>query len=409
MMNKRKIINDPLYGFIHIPSELVFDIIEHPYFQRLRHIKQLGMTGMVYPGALHTRFHHALGATHLMHQAIEILRAKGNTIDEAEAEAAIIAILLHDIGHGPFSHALEYSLNFRVSHEALSVMFMQRLDAHFSGKLALARAIFSNNYHKPFLHELVSSQLDIDRLDYLNRDSFFTGVQEGIIGAERLLKMLDVHDNHLVVEEKGIYSVEKFLIARRLMYWQVYLHKTVICAEMMLVKVLQRAKQLLQQGHPVFASPALSLFLQNQFTLDDFEQQPHLLDTFALLDDTDVMAAIKAWQYHTDPVLSLLAAGLTNRRLLRIHLEKQPPNPQIIEQLTQKAMKYYGLSEADAAYLVFADTTSNSAYTYSGSRINIAYKNGDILDITDASDYHNLAKLATPVVKYYYCYPKTLH
>lgn len=405
-MNKKKIINDPVYGFIQIPYEIIFDLLEHPYFQRLRRIKQLGLSSYVYPGAVHTRFHHAMGAMHLMTQATEVLRSKHIDIDPTEAEAATIAILLHDVGHGPFSHALEHSLVSQLSHEDLSVLFMERLNNHFKGRLSLAISIFQGDYPKPYLHELVSSQLDMDRMDYLNRDSFFSGVDEGAIGFERIIKMLDVRNNHIVVEHKGIYSVEQFLIARRLMYWQVYLHKTVVAAEAMLVKLLQRAKELSNQGEHLFASPALRLFLENDFTLNDFIEQPHLLDQFALLDDTDIEVATKVWQQHPDKILSFLANGLSNRRLLKIEMSTQPIDEQLVQEHRNSLIEKMQLTEHEANYLVFTDSTSNSAYSYKGTQINIAFKDGTTQKITEASDYLNIAALAMPVTKYYMCCPK---
>ncbi|MFK7906135.1 MAG: HD domain-containing protein [Chitinophagales bacterium] len=406
-MNKKKIINDPVYGFLNIPHKMVFNLIEHPHFQRLRRIQQLGLTSLVYPGALHTRFHHALGATHLMKQAIEVLRAKKVKINQEEGKAAITAILMHDIGHGPFSHALEHSIVTNVPHEMLSLLFMQRLNKEFGGRLDLAIQIFKGEYHKSFLHELVSSQLDMDRLDYLNRDSFFTGVQEGVIGFDRIIKMLAVRDNHLVVEEKGIYSIEKFLIARRLMYWQVYLHKTVIAAELMLLKILQRAKQLIQEGHNLSATPPLLYFLQSDFTLQNFEENPEILEQFALLDDTDILVGIKVWQfYKKDVVLSELCKGVLSRKLLKIELGKEPISPNKLKKYQEITAKKYKISLEDAAYLVFADKTSNSAYTHKGSQINILYKNETIKNITEASDYLNIEMLASPVVKHYICYPE---
>ncbi len=408
-MNKKKIINDPVYGFLNIPHKMVFNLIEHRYFQRLRHIQQLGLTSLVYPGALHTRFHHALGATHLMKQAIEGLRAKKVKINQEEGKAAITAILMHDIGHGPFSHALEHSIVTNVSHEMISLLFMERLNKEFGGRLDLAIQIFKGEYHKAFLHELVSSQLDMDRLDYLSRDSFFTGVQEGIVGSDRIIKMLAVRDNHLVVEEKGIYSIEKFLIARRLMYWQVYLHKTVIAAELMLMKILQRAKKLIQEGHSLFATPSLLFFLQNDFVLQDFIENPEILDQFALLDDTDILAGIKVWQsYEDDVVLSELCKGVLQRKLLKIELGKETIDSQKVEEYTQIVAKKYKISLEDASYLVFVGETSNSAYTHKGSQINILYKDGSTKNITAASDYFNLEMLANPVVKHYICYPEVV-
>ncbi len=404
-MNKKKIINDPVYGFVTLPYEIIFDLIEHPYFQRLRHIQQLGLTSYVYPGALHTRFHHAIGATHLMTQAIKVLRSKGVVITKKEAKAVTIAILMHDIGHGPFSHALEYSLVANVHHEELSILFMEQLNEQFKGKLSLAIEIFKGDYEKHFLHELVSSQLDLDRLDYLKRDSFFTGVQEGVIGSERIIKMLNERENHLVVEHKGIYSIEKFIIARRLMYWQVYLHKTVLVAEIMLLKVLERAKELVRQGIDVFAPPYFRFFLEKDYHLDDFKNNESILQQFAQLGDADIFTSIKVWQQHEDTVLSELSKRIVNRKLLKIRLSNRAFSNKRFEELTQKAMQIYQISEHEASYLVFKDKIYNSAYTYEGTQINILHKNGKVQNILNASDL-NLDSLTKPVVKHYMCYPK---
>ena len=322
--NKNKIINDPVYGFIPIKSERLFDLIEHPFIQRMRHIRQLGLAELVFPGAIHTRFHHALGATHLMGEALEILRAKGVELTDQEIESAQIAILLHDTGHGPFSHALEETLLNNVRHESLSFLFMKELNRQFGGELDLAIRIFQNTYPKKFLHQLVSSQLDIDRLDYLNRDSFFTGVREGAIGTDRIIAMLNVEKGHLVVEEKGIYNIENFLNARRLMYWQVYLHKTNVSAERMLVNIVKRAQYLASSGEPVPASESLSLFLNNRFSLDDFAEKKNILRAFGELDDYDVWGAIKNWQSNRDPVLARLCQMLLNRTLFQIKLSTVP-------------------------------------------------------------------------------------
>jgi len=406
-VNKKKIINDPVYGFLSISYEMVFDLIEHPYFQRLRYIQQLGLSALVYPGALHTRFHHALGATHLMKQAIEVLMNKDVDISPQEAKAVTIAILLHDIGHGPFSHALEHSL-VNVSHETLSLLFMNKLNDEFEGKLSLAIQIFKGEHPKSYLHELVSSQLDMDRLDYLNRDSFFTGVQEGVIGFDRIIKMLDVRNNQLVVEYKGIYSIEQFLIARRLMYWQVYLHKTVLCAEVLLVKILQRAKELAQNGEDLFAPPSLKLFLQNNYQHSDFETNTEVFEAFAGLGDAEIITSIKTWQYHSDFVLSRLSKSLINRKLPKIQLSQEAVSEEYYNDLLQKVKKQYRITDNEATYFVFKSSTSNSAYTYKGSQINILYRNGVVKNIVDASDYANLQSLAAPVVKHYLCFPKDL-
>ena len=407
-MNKKKIINDPVYGFISIPTDLVFDLIEHPYFQRLRYIKQLGMTHLVYPGALHTRFHHALGAMHLMGMAIETLRNKGYQISDEEEEAVVIAILLHDVGHGPFSHALEQSIVQGISHEDISAMLMGKLNAQFSGRLSMAIQIFNGDYPRAFLHQLVSSQLDMDRMDYLNRDSFFTGVSEGVISSDRIIKMLNVKDDQITIEEKGIYSIEKFLIARRLMYWQVYLHKTVIAAEQLLAKILTRSRELVLNGTRVFATRALDHFLKRPISRDAFMNEDHHLETFATLDDTDIMAAVKEWMHHPDPVLSKLCKNLIHRDLYKVDITNEPPNEEFIEKLTKRAMAKYRLSRHEASYFVFEDTIRNNAYRPGDGKIMILMKDGGIKDIALASDNSNLEALAKTVKKYIVCYKKDL-
>jgi HD superfamily phosphohydrolase len=407
-LNKKKIINDPVYGFISIPTELIFDLIEHPYFQRLRYIKQVGMTHLVYPGALHTRFHHALGAMHLMGLAIETLRNKGQEISPEEEEAVTIAILLHDIGHGPFSHALEESIVENISHEDISTMIMQRLNLQFNGRLSMAINIFEGNYPHQFLHQLVSSQLDMDRMDYLNRDSFFTGVSEGVISSDRIIKMLNVVDDQVVVEEKGIYSIEKFLIARRLMYWQVYLHKTVIAAEQTLVKILKRSRELAVRGEEVFTTPALSKFLKKPVSRDAFMNEDHCLETFASLDDTDIMAAVKVWAMHDDFVLSKLCKDLIHRDLYKVDITNEPPDKAFISKLTKSAVEKYNISEHEASYFVFEDTIHNKAYKPGDGNIWILMKDGSIKDITAASDNSNLEALAKTVKKHILCYKKEL-
>lgn len=407
-MNKKKIINDPVYGFISIPTDLVYDLIEHRYFQRLRYIKQLGMTHLVYPGALHTRFHHALGAMHLMSLAIETLRYKGQLITQAEEEAVTVAILLHDIGHGPFSHALEQAIIEGVWHEDISVLLMNELNKQFDGRLAMAIEIFNGTYHKNFLHQLVSSQLDMDRLDYLNRDSFFTGVSEGVISSDRIIKMLNVVDDHIVVEEKGIYSIEKFLIARRLMYWQVYLHKTVIAGEQLLCKILKRAKELALSKEELFCTPALNHFLVNTINNQMFIREGDNLETFAGLDDTDVMAAVKIWAGSKDFVLSKLCRDLVHRNLYHTDITNEMPDEAFINELNQKAVKKYGISEYEASYFVFTDEVRNNAYKTDDGSILILMKNGTVKDITAASDNSNLEALKKTVKKYILCYYKEL-
>ena len=407
-MNKKKIINDPVYGFITIPTDLVFDLIEHPWFQRLRYIKQLGMTHLVYPGALHTRFHHALGAMYLMETAIETLRSKGHAITNLEEEAVIIAILLHDAGHGPFSHALEDSIVKNISHEDISSMLMTRLDAQFNGRLKLAIDIFNGTYYRKFLHQLVSSQLDMDRMDYLNRDSFFTGVSEGVISSHRIIKMLNVVNDEIVIEEKGIYSVEKFLIARRLMYWQVYLHKTVIAAEQLLAKILMRSRELTVGGQHVFATPVLDHFLKEPIKREVFLCEDHHLEKFASLDDTDIMAAVKVWLQHPDKVLSTLCENLIERHLYTVEISNEPHDDQFVQLLVKKAMAKYDISENLASYFVFTDIVRNDAYNSGDGKIQILMKNGSVNDITAASDNSNLGALAKTVKKHILCYDKAL-
>ena len=403
--NKKKIINDPVYGFISIPDELIFDVLEHPYMQRLRRIMQLGLSHLVYPGALHTRFHHVLGAMHLMSLAIATIRRKGHEITVDEERAALLAILLHDIGHGPFSHALEYDIVSGVSHEVISGYFIERLTEEFGSNLKNAHAIFKNQYTKPFLYQLVSSQLDMDRLDYLNRDSFYSGVSEGIIGTDRLIEMLNVHDGYLVLEEKAIYSIEKFIVARRLMYWQVYLHKTVVVAENMLIQTLRRAKALIKMGNPLFCSPALQFFLENDITKVDFETNPQVLDYFSRLDDYDIWSSIKVWQDEKDPILSKLAKGLVNRKLFKIEISKTPFSAERISYEKELCATTYGLSMPDVEYFVYQDILTNKAYNQDKENIKLLMKNGETIDLSAASDNLNISALAQPVEKYFLCYP----
>lgn len=409
-MNKKKIINDPVYGFINIPSELIFDLISHPFFQRLRYIKQLGMTHLVYPGALHTRFHHALGAMHLMSLAIDILKSKGHDITAAEEEAATIAILLHDIGHGPFSHALEHSLVKGIHHEDISMLMMERLNIEFNGQLSMAIAVFTGKYPKKFLHQLISSQLDLDRMDYLNRDSFFTGVSEGVISFDRIIKMFNVADDHLVIEEKGIYSIEKFLIARRLMYWQVYLHKTVIAGEQLLVKILKRAKELAVNGEELFATPCLQHFLKNKVTKQEFLTSDIHLTAFARLDDQDIFASVKVWRDHPDRILSLLCNMLVDRQLYKIEITNDEPDKNRIEMIRENTAFSLDISQNDASYFVFTEMISNRAYNTGAvnSTINILMKNKVVTDIAKASDLSNLESLDKTVTKHILCYPRII-
>jgi HD superfamily phosphohydrolase len=405
--NKKKIVNDPVYGFITIQYELLFDIIEHPWFQRLRRIRQLGLTDYVYPGAQHTRFHHALGAMHLMSLAIESLRSKGHEITDEENLAAQAAILLHDIGHGPFSHALENSIVNGLNHEQLSLLFMRKLNTHFEGKLEMAIAIFTDNYHKKFLHQLLSSQLDVDRLDYLNRDSFYTGVAEGTVGSDRIIKMMEVVNGELVLEEKGIYSIEKFLLARRLMYWQVYLHKTVLAAENLLVNMLKRAKYLVQNGEVVFATKGLNYFLNSTNSTNNEILDDEFIEHFSHLDDYDIFAAAKEWMSHTDKILLELSTRLIERKLFKIRIEDQPFKESEIAQL--KALwQLKGNSEQDAFYYIFTGEITNSAYKSGEEKINILLKNGTIRDVRDASDQLRLSVYSESIRKYFLCYPKEI-
>ncbi len=404
-MNKKKIINDPLYGFIHVKSELIFDIISHPWFQRLRNVKQLGLTDLVYPGAVHTRFQHALGALHLMGRVLDNLRFKGVEISNEEYEAAQLAVLLHDIGHGPFSHALEQSLLAGVKHESISYLLMSALNEEFSGELDLTLRIFRNSYPRKFFFQLVSSQLDIDRLDYLNRDCFFSGVQEGRIGVDRIILMLQVHEDQLVVEEKGIYSVENFLNARRLMYWQVYLHKTTVAAERMLVNLIRRAQALIRAGENVAASDSLKLFLENTYSLENLKVHKAALQAFAKLDDHDIMGAIKFWRHHDDRILSILSEKITNRKLFQIILSHEPINKNVLENIRTSVAQKYQTLRAESSYLYSHGTVTNEAYT-EGEKINILTRSGELLDIAQASDLPNIKALSKIVKKNYLCWPK---
>ncbi len=403
--NKKKIFNDPVYGFITIPDEILFDVIEHPYMQRLRRIMQLGLSHLVYPGALHTRFHHVVGATHLMSLAVETIRKKGFEITKEEERAVLLAILLHDIGHGPFSHALEYDIVNNVSHEKISGYFIQELAKGFGEDLERALLIFKNTYSKPFLHQLVSSQLDMDRLDYLNRDSFYSGVSEGIIGSDRLIDMLTVHEGNLVMEEKGIYSIEKFIVSRRLMYWQVYLHKTVVSAEFMLIHALRRAKELIMRGDELFGSPALLFFLQNHITEKEFENNVEVLKNFALLDDYDILGALKIWQHCSDRVLSLLSSGIVNRNLFKIEISREPYSEDRVALEKEIVKSSFKLTDDEVHYFVYTDVLSNKAYNENKQNINLMLKSGEIMDLSKASDNLNISALAQPVEKFFICYP----
>ncbi len=402
--NKLKILNDPIYGFITIPSPLIFDLIEHRYFQRLRRISQMGLSYLVYPGAHHTRFHHALGCMHLMQKAIRVLHFKGIGITPEEEEALYIAILLHDIGHGPFSHAMEHSIVESVSHESISLLFMEKMNADFDGALTLAIQIFKGEYHRNFLHQLISSQLDMDRLDYLKRDSFYTGVAEGNINSERLITMLAVINDELVVEAKGIYSVEKFLLSRRLMYWQVYLHKTSLVAENLLIRVLKRAKELIDKSVALSASEALSFFLQHKITGQNFSSS--VLEIFSKLDDYDIVMAMKEWSASSDVVLSKLSAMIINRDLLKIEISTQPFDVTTEKDKIKKCALLLDISEQEAQYFVFSGTIANQAYHQNKQNINILYESDKIVDIVQATDQFNLEALSKPVTKYFMCYPK---
>ena len=402
--NKLKILNDPIYGFITIPNELLFDIIEHKYFQRLRRISQMGLSYLVYPGAHHTRFHHALGCMHLMQKSVRVLRFKGVEISDEEEEALQIAILLHDIGHGPFSHAMEHSIVEGVSHEKISSLFMQEMNNDFNQRLTLAIKIFNGEYDRKFLCQLISSQLDMDRLDYLKRDSFYTGVAEGNVNSERLISMLNVVNDELMVEEKGIYSVEKFLMARRLMYWQVYLHKTGVVAEQLLIRVLKRAKEIVSEGRELYAGTALTYFLKNRITANNFD--PQTLKIFSRLDDYDIISAMKEWVNDQDFVLSHLCQMIINRDLLKIKLRKTEVQESSLQKHIQRLQERYDISEAEACYFVFSGEISNLAYQSEDQKICILNKNGKVTDVVDASDHFNLRALSIPVTKYYICFPK---
>ena len=398
----RKIINDPVYGFITIDHPLVFEIIAHPYYQRLRRIHQMAFASLVYPGAVHTRLHHSLGAYHLMCNALSELKNKGVEITGEEEVGAKVAILLHDIGHGPYSHALEKKLIKDVHHEDISIMIMQLLNETFNGQLQTAIEIFTGSHPKKFLHQLVSGQLDMDRMDYLSRDAFFTGVSEGVIGYDRILKMLVVHEGELMIEEKAIYSVEKFLVARRLMYWQVYLHKTVVVAEKMLVNIMERAEELLSKGIDIpIASPTLKFFLKEHRPDGNFIRH---LEKFSQLDDTDVMCTIKHWCNHPDPVLARLSRGLTDRKLLKIKFQSEPFSPEVIKEKSNEAAVRLGISEQEANYFVFTGEAVNTTYNPYDERIKILFKDGNVSDISTVDNALIHQHLSSPVKKYYLCH-----
>ena len=402
--NKSKIINDPLHGFLAIPSSLIYDVIQHPYFQRLRRIRQLGMSEWVYPGATHTRFHHALGALNLTIQAVETLQRKGVEITDDEKEGVSLAILLHDIGHGPYSHTLEHTLIQEVHHEAISLQIMERMNHEFGGKLSLAIEIFKGTYsQKPFLSQLISGQLDMDRLDYLLRDSFYTGVSEGIVGADRIIHMLNVNHGNLVVEEKGIYSVEKFLVARRLMYWQVYLHKTVIAADAMLVSILLRARQLAKQGSTLGTYHPLMHFLFKDINASNFDDEA--LDLFLVLDDIDILSSVKQWQFHEDKILSTLCNRLLMRRLPKIKIDLNPISDEMVNLVIQQASGIFGIEDSLASeFFIKRGVLENHAYKTEGGGLRILRKNGIVQDVAEASDNYNLSALKETVTKYYMIY-----
>lgn len=406
----KKIINDPVHGFIDIPNNLAAELIEHRYFQRLRGVKQLGLTYLVYPGAVHTRLQHALGAMHLMKQAIDSLRGKEHEITVQEEEAAICAILLHDIGHGPFSHALEFSIAEGVSHEELSLLMMHQMNREFNGRLSLAIQIFKDEYPKRFLHQLISSQLDVDRLDYLRRDSFFTGVVEGAIGLDRIIKMLEVVDDELVVEAKGIYSIEKFLIARRLMYWQVYLHKTVIAAEQLLIQIFKRARECFAQDVELYATESLLFFLHPKYAnLVSVDNGDELIAQFAQLDDSDISVCLKEWEKSNDFILKNLCRMLNSRSLLKIELNNVPFTDTIVTLKQQELIAQLNIDSQIAEYFVLTHEVSNKAYSPKSQSIKILDKKGVLEGIEVASDVLSSTAFGGETIKYFLCYPKTTY
>jgi len=405
-INKLKIFNDPIYGFITIPNALIYDLIQHPYFQRLRRISQMGLSYLVYPGANHTRFHHALGCMHIMQKAVETLRFKGISISKEEENALYIAILLHDIGHGPFSHAMESSIVEDVHHEAISLLFMNQLDIEFNGQLSLAIKVFKGDYHRKFMLQLISSQLDMDRMDYLKRDSFYSGVAEGNVNSERLIQMMNVVDDVLVIEEKGIYSVEKFLMSRRLMYWQAYLHKTSLVAELILTKVLKRAKELTEKGVLLPCSEPLLFFMQHKITMETFDSET--LDLFSQLDDFDIISALKSWQKQDDFILSSLSKMIINRDLLKIKLSEEKVPAEALHHLKERFALENNITLAEANYFIFKGKIKNQAYSKVAEPIRILKKDKTIEDVVEASDQLNLKSLSKFVTKYYLCFPKQL-
>lgn len=406
MTNERKIVNDPVFGFINIPGGLLYNIISHPLLYRLTRIKQMGLSSVVYPGAQHTRFQHSLGAFHLMSEAIAQLRSKGNEITQEESDGVLAAILQHDIGHGPFSHVLEDTIVKGISHEEISLLFMEKMNKEMNGQLDLAISIFKDEYHKKFLHQLVSGQLDMDRLDYLRRDSFYTGVIEGNIGSARIIKMLDIKDDHLVVESKGIYSIENFLTARRLMYWQVYLHKTSVAYEQMLINSLLRAKELASKGIELFASPALRFFLYNNIDSKEFYRNSTCLENFGQLDDNDIWTALKVWSNHSDKVLSTLSHGLINRNIFKVEISSDPVSEERMESLVDKISQSVQINKEEAVYLISTSSIEKNMYDPADDSIDIIYKDGTIKNIAEASDMLNISLLSKKVKKYYLCYQR---
>ena len=405
-MQDRKIINDPVFGFINIPKGLLYDVVTHPIIQRLTRIKQLGLSSFVYPGAQHTRFQHSLGAFYLMSEAINTLRQKGNFIFDSEAEAVQAAILMHDIGHGPFSHVLEHTLVKGINHEEISLMLMERMNQEMKGQLTLAIQIFKDEYPKKFLHQLISSQLDMDRLDYLRRDSFYTGVTEGNIGSARIIKMLNVKDDHLVVDSKGIYSIENYLMARRLMYWQVYLHKTSVAAEKMLVSALSRAKELASKGVDLFASPALRFFLYNDINANFFKEETNCLENYINLDDNDIWTSLKIWCEHEDAILSTLSKGIINRNLFKVEVSEKPISKERKSEILQKISNQLSITLKEAEYFLYTNAIGKDMYSKEDDSIDIMFKDGSIHDIAYASDMLNISTLSKKVKKYYTCMPR---
>ncbi len=405
-MSEVKIINDPVFGFIKIPKGILYGIVEHPLFQRLNRINQLGLASVVYPGARHTRFQHSLGAFHLMSEAIQNLQQKGQFIFDSEAEAVQAAILMHDIGHGPFSHVLENTLIHGISHEEISLMMMEEINRSVNGQLNLAISIFKGEYPKNFLHQLISSQLDMDRLDYLRRDSFYTGVTEGNIGSARIIKMLNVIDDSLVVEQKGIYSLENYLTTRRLMYWQVYLHRTCVAYEKVLVNMLKRAKELIRKGQQVFASPALLYFLENDIDAEWFATHPEALQNYSELDDSDIWSAMKAWKHHQDKILSTLATDMLDRKIFKVEVLEEMPTEERLEELKRTIAQKMDIAYEDAHYMMSLNTIQKDMYNVDDDKIQILYKNGEIKDISEASELLNVQLLSKKIRKYYLCYQR---